>query len=147
MGDVQITPITINLNSVRTFRIQNKSFQKESHGVALIPRVKINLSIANNSEDYIYDTPEHRDDLKRKRATFSFEHASYEPSAFLWDVLRKSGARGFFLPLSGGLDSCAVTLIVFNMCHLICNQIRNKHQSEELLKRLQTIIGDDKYEP
>jgi len=28
LGDVQVTPITINLNSVRTFRISNKSFQK-----------------------------------------------------------------------------------------------------------------------
>jgi len=28
LGDVQVTPVTINLNSVRTFRINNKSFQK-----------------------------------------------------------------------------------------------------------------------
>ena len=60
LGDVQVTTVTINLNSVRTFRINNKSFQKESHGVALIPRVRIPISIANNSEEYIYENPVHR---------------------------------------------------------------------------------------
>ena len=127
---MQVTPVTININSVRTFRINNKSFQKESHGVALIPRVRIPICIANNSDEYIYENPTHREALKRRRAIYEFEHASYEPSVFLWDVLRKSRARGFFLPLSGGLDSCTVSLMVYNMCVLLGNQINNKSQSE-----------------
>lgn len=44
---------------------------------------------------------------------------TYEPSCWLWDYLKKSGASGFFLPLSGGIDSSAVALIVFNMCRLL----------------------------
>jgi NAD+ synthase (glutamine-hydrolysing) len=28
LSDVQVTPITISINSIRTFRINNKSFQK-----------------------------------------------------------------------------------------------------------------------
>jgi hypothetical protein len=64
---VQVTPITINLNSVRTFRINNKSFQKESHGVCLIPRVHIDLSIANNGEEYVYDSAHHKAQLQRRR--------------------------------------------------------------------------------
>lgn len=72
LGDVQVTPITINLNAIRTFRINNKSFQKESHGVSLIPRVNIDLSIATNSELYIYESLFHKEELKRKRSLYEF---------------------------------------------------------------------------
>ena len=36
----------------------------------------------------------------------------------MWDYLRRSGASGFFLPLSGGADSAAVAAIVYAMCRL-----------------------------
>ncbi len=127
---MQVTPVTINLNAVRTFRICNKSFQKESHGISLIPRVNINLSIATNSEDYLYDSVQHRSQLQRRRELYEFPHATFEPSLYLWDVLRKSKARGFFLPLSGGLDSCTVALIVYNMCHVIYEQLQGNPSSK-----------------
>lgn len=47
---------------------------------------------------------------------------TYEPSCWLWDYLKKSGASGFFLPLSGGVDSTSVALIVFNMCKLLVEE-------------------------
>ena len=62
------------------------------------------------------------------RTLYERPHATYEPSIFLWEVLRKSHARGFFLPLSGGLDSCSVALIVYNMCCLVwkhINELKN----------------------
>jgi NH3-dependent NAD+ synthetase len=57
--------------------------------------------------------------LKRIRTQYEYPHATYEPSVFLWEILKKSHARGFFLALSGGLDSCTVALIVYNMCYLV----------------------------
>jgi NAD+ synthase (glutamine-hydrolysing) len=133
---------------VRTFRISNKSFQKESHGVSLIPRVHIDLSIANNSEDYIYDSPQHRAQLQRRRELYEFPHATFEPSAYLWDVLRKSRARGFFLPLSGGLDSCTVALIVYNMCYLLYQQISSRsYHSQQILDDLRKVLREKDYTP
>lgn len=41
------------------------------------------------------------------------------PACWLWDYLRRSGQGGFFLPLSGGVDSTSTALIVFSMCKLI----------------------------
>ena len=35
------------------------------------------------------------------------------------DYLRRSGLRGFFLPLSGGIDSSSTATIVGNMCNMI----------------------------
>lgn len=38
------------------------------------------------------------------------------PACWLWDCLRRSGASGFLLPLSGGADSASVAAIVGSMC-------------------------------
>jgi NAD+ synthase (glutamine-hydrolysing) len=43
------------------------------------------------------------------------EEISMGPPLWMWDYLRRSGARGFFLPLSGGADSGAVASLVASM--------------------------------
>ena len=50
---------------------------------------------------------------------------SYGPSCYLWDYLRRSGANGFFLPLSGGADSASTALIVYNMCEVAFKSIES----------------------
>jgi NAD+ synthase (glutamine-hydrolysing) len=41
------------------------------------------------------------------------------PALWMWDYLRRSGARGFFLPLSGGADSAATAALIASMCRLV----------------------------
>lgn len=41
------------------------------------------------------------------------------PACYLWDYLKRSSAVGFFIPISGGLDSISVLAIVSNMCKLV----------------------------
>lgn len=62
------------------------------------------------------------------------------PACWLWDYLRRSGATGFLLPLSGGADSSAVAAIVGSMCQqvvaavkvqLLCYQACHPHPSHE----------------
>lgn len=47
------------------------------------------------------------------------EEIAFGPSCWLWDYLRRSGASGFLLPLSGGADSSSVAAIVGCMCQLV----------------------------
>jgi hypothetical protein len=51
------------------------------------------------------------------------EEIASAPALWLWDYLRRSGARGFFLPLSGGADSAAVAAIVASMSRIILKGI------------------------
>ena len=44
------------------------------------------------------------------------EEIALGPSGWLWDYLRRSGMRGYFLPLSGGADSSATATLVAIMC-------------------------------
>lgn len=47
------------------------------------------------------------------------EEIAFGPGCWLWDYLRRSGASGFLLPLSGGADSSSVAAIVGCMCQLV----------------------------
>lgn len=47
------------------------------------------------------------------------EEIALGPACWLWDYLRRSGASGYFLPLSGGADSASTAAIVGNMCQLV----------------------------
>ncbi len=46
------------------------------------------------------------------------------PACWLWDYLRRSGATGFLLPLSGGADSSAVAAIVGSMCQQVVAAVK-----------------------
>eukprot|EP00835_Amoeboradix_gromovi_P003254 NODE_208_length_14728_cov_0.400164.p1 type:complete len:673 gc:universal NODE_208_length_14728_cov_0.400164:3443-5461(+) len=57
------------------------------------------------------------------------EEIALGPACYLWDYLRKSGLSGVFIPLSGGVDSCAVALIVYSMCRLVVESINKNNQT------------------
>jgi hypothetical protein len=48
----------------------------------------------------------------------------FGPACWLWDYLRRSRTQGYFLPLSGGIDSCATAVIVYSMCRLVVDAAR-----------------------
>jgi NAD+ synthase (glutamine-hydrolysing) len=49
---------------------------------------------------------------------------SLGPACWLWDYLRRSGQGGYFLPLSGGIDSSSTACIVSSMCTLVIDSIK-----------------------
>ena len=53
------------------------------------------------------------------------EFVSLGPACWLWDYLRRSRTQGYFLPLSGGIDSCATAVIVHSMCRLVAQAARS----------------------
>jgi NAD+ synthase (glutamine-hydrolysing) len=56
------------------------------------------------------------------------EEIALGPACWLWDYLRRCGAAGFFLPLSGGIDSCATAVIVHSMCREVMKGISQGNQ-------------------
>ena len=77
---------------------------------------------------------------------YEFPHATYEPSLFLWDYLRKSKGSGFFLALSGGLDSCSVALTVYNLSIILLREIHER-KNAQVLKDLRKIVGEPEFKP
>lgn len=59
-----------------------------------------------------------------------FEHEiNCYVSLWLWDYLRRSNMRGFMVPLSGGLDSCSVAILVYCLCSHLHRMIMEDDQS------------------
>ncbi|KAJ7876832.1 carbon-nitrogen hydrolase [Mycena leptocephala] len=52
------------------------------------------------------------------------EEIALGPACWLWDYLRRSRTQGYFVPLSGGIDSCATAVIVFSMSRLVAEAAR-----------------------
>ena len=55
--------------------------------------------------------------------TYCCHCCSLGPACWMWDYLRRSGQSGYFLPLSGGIDSSSSACIVASMCHLVCDAV------------------------
>lgn len=75
------------------------------------------------------------------------EEIALAPALWMWDYLRRSsGARGFFLPLSGGADSTSVAAIVASMARLVYTKaiVQNDQQC---LSDLRRIVRNDKFTP
>ncbi|KAF8202233.1 hypothetical protein BJ912DRAFT_1110105 [Pholiota molesta] len=68
-----------------------------------------------------------------KRLSFMEQYRSHSssvrlgPACWLWDYLRRSRTQGYFIPLSGGIDSCATAVIVYSMCR--CHRLLNFTQT------------------
>merc|ERR1712178_500078 len=52
------------------------------------------------------------------------EEIAYGPSSWLWDYLRRSTMRGYFLPLSGGADSSSTASMVAIMCQRVYEELQ-----------------------
>jgi NAD+ synthase (glutamine-hydrolysing) len=67
------------------------------------------------------------------------------PPLWMWDYLRRSGGRGFFLPLSGGADSASVAAMIASMASIVFKSIQSGNK--DVLEDLRKIVGDKSFTP
>jgi NAD+ synthase (glutamine-hydrolysing) len=129
MNDVEVVFSTVNLDNVQTYR---SGFGSRNDQAALIenpiPRVSCDIDLCKLSNNY------NNNNNMRKQITRPMESPSYHipeeeigygPASWLWDYLRRSGASGFLLPLSGGADSASTCAIVGIMCKMVIDECNN----------------------
>ena len=117
LADVDVITATVDLDAVRAYRGARASGQKQAAAaVSGPPRVDARWFALCEA-----DTPRHMAPTPpiSPRIHPVEEEIAYGPGAWLWDYLRRSGAGGFVLPLSGGADSAAVAAIVCAMCRQV----------------------------
>jgi NAD+ synthase (glutamine-hydrolysing) len=112
--EVQVITATVDLETVRSYRASLPSFG--------IQAAKMTSGCGNNYIDVpVQVALGNTMKVPTAARTEIFHHSPQEecclgPACWLWDYLRRSGAAGFFLPLSGGADSSSVATIVGVMC-------------------------------
>ncbi|KAI9270615.1 hypothetical protein BDA99DRAFT_502273 [Phascolomyces articulosus] len=120
LHDVEVVTATVDLEDVRSFRSRSASRGVQASHSEAYERQDVGFSLSHPHTDadigIIPDKP---------RAPFYHtpeEEIALGPACWMWDYLRRSKTAGYFLPLSGGIDSCATATIVASMCRLVVKE-------------------------
>ncbi|TKR89093.1 hypothetical protein L596_013246 [Steinernema carpocapsae] len=87
--------------------------------------------IAIKNKILVEDSKEHTSEPLSDILIQDVEELCHGPPAWLWHYLRRSGKNGFFLPLSGGKDSAAVSVMVRLMCEKIVKAVKDHPESND----------------
>jgi NAD+ synthase (glutamine-hydrolysing) len=140
LSDVEVTVATVDLEDIRSYRMALRSRCNLGAAVPIYPRINLDIELSNRRDiftsphspmQWIYHTPD--------------EEIALGPACWLWDYLRRSGQGGFFLPLSGGVDSSSTACIVHSMCRMVVNAI--ELGEAQVLHDVRKILADPEYTP
>ncbi|ODV60364.1 glutamine-dependent NAD(+) synthetase, partial [Ascoidea rubescens DSM 1968] len=146
LDDVEVITATIDLEDVRSYRAsishglqavnQDTHYKRIHVPIELSPQLFTFRSTLKPTPiiDIHYYKPE--------------EEIAFGPACWLWDYIRRCHGAGFFLPLSGGIDSCATAVIVYSMCCLVSEAAKNRNlQVIKDAKMVAAIPDDEEYLP
>ncbi len=140
LNEVEVITATVNLNDVRSYRAAKASRTLQASQTAPLPQINIaDFEFASHEVSTLSTTPH-----QQPTAHTPEEEIALGPACWLWDYLRRSGAEGYFIPLSGGADSGAVATLVGSMCHLVSQAIRDGNTTtRDDVKRW--LVGDETF--
>lgn len=142
--DVEVVSATVDLDDVRSYRNQ-KSASYQAVGLeAKYKTIETDIELSPTSHVFnpqIKPTP-----IQDIKYHLPEEEIALGPACWLWDYLRRSKCGGFFLPLSGGIDSCATAVIVHSMCRLVADAI-NLGENPQVLADLRALTKCEAFTP
>ncbi|GAA5933695.1 glutamine-dependent NAD(+) synthetase [Sporobolomyces koalae] len=147
LNDVEVVSATIDLQRIRSHRTWSSRSMQAANTLKPFERFRADTRLSTDDEQ---DLIEARVDEPKKEFEYNLpeEEIAYGPACWLWDYLRRSGCSGYFVPLSGGIDSCATATIVFSMCRLVAKAAAEGN--EQVIKDARRIAGeaqDSEYVP
>jgi len=137
--DVEVLTATVDLDEVATYRASMMSRTSQAAESPSFPTADVDLEMSSETARAIsrpveprYHTPQ--------------EEISLGPACWMWDYLRRSGLQGFFLPLSGGIDSSSTACLIASMCRQVVKAAATG--DPQVLKDARRIAGKgDEYVP
>lgn len=137
MNEIEVTNSVLNLQKVRLMRQKLIGSQRESLNTHSLPIIKVDAYLCCQSIKYSIPYTPVIDSASQQYAEVA--------SSFLWDYLRKTGASGYFVGVSGGVETSANAICVYYMCMKVFKEV---HQGNAfVLKTLRKIVKDDKFTP
>ncbi|KAI3866442.1 hypothetical protein MKX03_000535 [Papaver bracteatum] len=120
LKDVEVLVAQVDLDAVASLRGSISSFQEQASCKTMVSSITAPYKLCQSfNPRLLLSSP-----LKIKYHSPE-EEIAFGPGCWMWDYLRRSGASGFLLPLSGGADSSSVAAIVGCMCQLVVKEIAN----------------------
>ncbi|KAF8909365.1 hypothetical protein CPB84DRAFT_1765955 [Gymnopilus junonius] len=123
LSDVEVVTATIDIEDVRAHRASSSRSMQASEAERY-HRIEVNFALTSGKFEEVRE-----EDMVglvgSKSISVRFHQPEEEialgPACWLWDYLRRSRTQGYFVPLSGGIDSCATAVIVYSMCRLVAH--------------------------
>ena len=145
LNDVEVVTATVDLEEVRSFR-SSSSRGMQAQQAQTVSRIELDVRLSKRVEDPDYPIMGASEPIDLKYLAPE-EEIARGAACWLWDYLRRSRAAGFFIvshfyhlylcsntnfkihqPLSGGIDSCATSVIVYSMCRLVVSAIHDGNE-------------------
>ncbi|KAJ5223718.1 hypothetical protein N7468_008260 [Penicillium chermesinum] len=136
LNDVEVVTATVDIEDVRTYR---SSASRGMQASKQTPFVRLDLDVRLSRRGEEADPGLTVSEPLKPRFHPPEEEIALGPACWLWDYLRRCGAAGFFLPLSGGIDSCATSVIVHSMCREVLKAV--KEGNEQVIKDVRRLCG------
>lgn len=143
LDDVEVITATLDLEEVRSFRT---SVSRCSQGSREEPYHRIEAGFSLSGEGDSFGVQKKLSEEITIKYHSPEEEIALGAGSFLWDYLRRcgggssNGIAGYFLPLSGGLDSCSTALITFSMCRMVMEAV--EAGNETVINDLRRIVGE-----
>lgn len=141
---VEITTATIDIEEVRSFR---SSISRNVQAAAQpdYPRVDCDLRLSRSADEIFMSKKFHVSKEMQPYVPHPMEEIWLAEAVYLWQYLTKTNAGGYFLALSGGLDSCTVAVFVYGMAKVVLKSIAAGEEST--LADLRRLTGDKTFKP
>lgn len=140
LSDVEVIVATVDLEDIRSYRMANRSRCTLGASAQTYPRINLDVELSDRHDVLIVaHLPLQLNSLKAE------EEIALGPACWLWDYLRRSGQGGFFLPLSGGVDSSSSACIVYSMSRLVVDAV--ERGEVQVLEDVRRITSDPEYTP
>jgi len=143
--DVEVVCANVDIEAVRSRRSSMSSRSKQASTVKSIDRIRIDLNMVDvkiATQPSTPPLPHLKLDGTPGAPSYHTpeEEIALGPSCWLWDYLRRSGATGFFLPLSGGADSASTCALV----GIMCRSVYEARDDPKTLSDLRRVMGHTK---
>ncbi|KAM4058114.1 carbon-nitrogen hydrolase [Hirsutella rhossiliensis] len=143
LAPVEVTVATVDLERVRSYRTSH-SRNIQAAQQPEYPRVECDMALCRPGADMFLSDKVISTEIPIKILN-PMEEIYMATSVYLWQYLVRSSSAGFFIALSGGLDSSTVALFVYGMARLVLLSIRSGQDST--LHDLRRAVGEKDYSP
>ena len=142
LEDVEVVTATVDIEEVRSYS-GDPSRGNQATQALEYPRIEVDFALS--TQGFVLDTK-----IRPSPPREAFFHPWQEeialgPACWLWDYLRRSRQAGFFIPLSGGIDSASTAVIVFSMCRVVMQAVEDGNQ--QVIKDVKMICAEGNWMP
>ncbi|CZS88926.1 probable QNS1 Glutamine-dependent NAD Synthetase [Rhynchosporium graminicola] len=138
LDDTEVITATVDLEDIRAYRDQ-KSRAMQALAQEKYERINVEMSLSREGDEI--DLSLRPTTPRAAKYLIPEQEIAYGPACYLWDYLRRSNQAGFFLPLSGGIDSCATAVIIHSMTRFVLQSIESGNR--RVLDDLHRIAGEE----